>query len=175
MARVVCGQWEDALHQRETCMRRIETTESKLNTYSRLVVALRNAEVHKMESFCRTFNEYLNAFLARCFDEPIQVMLVLSMDKGDRQKAKFQVQYKNMPIELSMLSNGEFQRVLLGAQVALAWMLQSPLLILDEITSHLDEETSCRVYEAVQSVECDTCLVVAHNTIQGIFPNTCAV
>ena len=57
-----------------------------------------------------------------------------------------------------MLSGGEQQRV----AVARALLTRAPILLLDESTSALDEETEARMLQNISAMRDKTCLIVTH-------------
>ena len=58
------------------------------------------------------------------------------------------------------LSEGQAQRV----AIARALLSKAPILLLDESTSALDEETEAKVLENISSLKDKTCLIVTHRS-----------
>ena len=83
------------------------------------------------------------------------------------------IEYKGMECDLQMLSGGEMSRIVLAYTLALAEMFNSPLLLLDECTSSLDQETTNHVFDAIKEhFNGKLTIIVAHQVVTGIFDRT---
>lgn len=63
--------------------------------------------------------------------------------------------------EGSQLSGGQKQRVAL----ARAFLAEAPILILDEPTSNLDEQSAQRIIEAIANMRSKTRIVITHDEV----------
>ena len=83
-----------------------------------------------------------------------------------------EIEYKGMECELNMLSGGELSRIILAYTLALTELFNSPLVLLDESTASLDQESTNIVFDAIKE-HCNTktVIIIAHQVIQGGFEN----
>ena len=90
-----------------------------------------------------TINTHARGYLD-CFfvDNPISVQLVPFKEtkKITKPCINMIIEYKGMECDLTMLSGGELSRVVLAYTLALSEMFNTPLLLLDECTSSLDQD-----------------------------------
>jgi DNA repair exonuclease SbcCD ATPase subunit len=120
-----------------------------------------------------SLNSYVKTYLDMFFvDEPISI--ILKPFKKTKTKVKtqlnFEIVYKNMDCNLNMLSGGEVSRVILAYTLALSEMTNSPLLLLDECTSSLDQELTGDVFEVIKdNFKNKTVIFIAHQIVTGQF------
>ncbi len=77
-----------------------------------------------------------------------------------------------MECDINMLSGGELQRVIIAFTLSLAEMSQSPLLLLDECTSNLDQDLTNTVVGGIKKhFSQKNVLIIAHQVVSGIFDN----
>ena len=78
-----------------------------------------------------------------------------------------------MECNLNMLSGGELSRVILAFGLGLNEMFNTPLLLLDECTSNLDQELTNTVFTSLKDNFGDKLIIViAHQVVTGIFDKT---
>lgn len=122
--------------------------------------------------------EHVNSFAENMFTEPITVEL-LTLKKTATQNEKVQVQlevfYKNMKCDVSLLSGGEQARLNLAFILAFAHTFEVPLLLLDECTSHLDQELTETVIEQINTVGIPKVILIAHQLVEGNFQDILAI
>jgi ABC-type transport system involved in cytochrome bd biosynthesis fused ATPase/permease subunit len=81
-----------------------------------------------------------------------------------------EIEYKGMEADMNMLSGGELSRVILAYTLALAEMFNTPLLLLDECTASLDEDTTNTVFEVIKdNFHGKMVIIIAHQVIEGGF------
>jgi ABC-type transport system involved in cytochrome bd biosynthesis fused ATPase/permease subunit len=80
------------------------------------------------------------------------------------------IQYKGHSVDVSNLSGGERDRVILAFTMTIADMGMTPVLLLDECVSSLDQENANNVFECIKT-QCKDKLVilVAHQIVTGMF------
>lgn len=124
--------------------------------------------------------EYLELFFP---DNPIIVTLCtfkenkkknISLKDSSLRSSKPQINmeiiYKGMEADISMLSGGELARVVLAFTLSLSEIFNSPLLLLDECTSSLDQETTSIVMEGIKKNFSEKLVIsIAHQVISGDF------
>lgn len=119
--------------------------------------------------------EYLDLFFP---NEPIIVRLLPFKDFKDNKKISkpqinIQVDYRGIESDISILSGGEISRVILAFTLALSEIFNSPLILLDECTASLDQETTSTVINAIRkNFSNRLVLVIAHQVISGDFDKT---
>lgn len=111
------------------------------------------AELIALTNTINELNSMTNVYLQEFFNDPIFVNL--SCFKEDRKKNEkpeinIEIKYKDMDCSLSSLSGGEYARVNLAFTLSLAQMFKTPMLLLDETMSALDEETADMVFKSIR-------------------------
>jgi ABC-type transport system involved in cytochrome bd biosynthesis fused ATPase/permease subunit len=75
-----------------------------------------------------------------------------------------------MEADINMLSGGELSRVILAYTMALAEMFNTPLLLLDECTSSLDQDLTETVFNSIrENFNGKITLLIAHQVVMGTF------
>jgi len=133
------------------------------------------AESIAITNVIHSINAHANVYLESFFnDTPISVQLQPFKETKKQVKPTINVttEYKGMEIELNMLSGGELSRVILAYTLALSEIFNTPLLMLDECTSSLDEELTNEVFSSIKEhfSEKNT-LIIAHQVVTGTFDN----
>ena len=152
----------------------------KRNEYGALMTLRENileAESMVVMNIVESINTHARVYLDSFFeDDPITVRLqAFKQTKKNNNKAQInmEIEYKGMECELQMLSGGEMSRIVLAYTLALAEMFNTPLLLLDECTSSLDQETTTHVFDAIKEhFNGKLTIIVAHQVITGVFDNT---
>lgn len=152
----------------------------KRNEYGALMTLRENileAESMVVMNIVESINTHARVYLDSFFeDDPITVRLqAFKQTKKNNNKAQInmEIEYKGMECELQMLSGGEMSRIVLAYTLALAEMFNTPLLLLDECTSSLDQETTTHVFDAIKEhFNGKLTIIVAHQVITGVFDKT---
>lgn len=116
--------------------------------------------------------EYLDIFFPT---DPIVVRLLPfkeSKKKNVQSKPQInmEIDYKGMEADITMLSGGELARVVLAYTLALAEIFNSSLLLLDECTASLDQESTSIVMEGIRkNFSNKLVIVIAHQVVSGDF------
>jgi len=123
----------------------------------------------KIEEINNTAKLYLDYFFK---DDPISVIVytVKERAKGEKVEINLRILYKEVEMNLNNLSGGERNRVIIAFTLALNELFHSPILMIDEATSSLNQELAEEVIEAIK----DNCknkliVVIAHQCVTGIF------
>ena len=127
------------------------------------------AMVNIIESINTHARVYLDAFFS---DNPISVQLQPFKEnkKTTKPMINIEIEYKGMEADMNMLSGGELSRVILAYTLALAEMFNTPLLLLDECTASLDEDTTNTVFEVIKdNFHGKMVIIIAHQVIEGGF------
>lgn len=151
----------------------IEDTEL-LNAVLSLKEKIMESEMIAIMNTIEIINTHAQMYLD-CFfsDDPIVVTLKCFKEskKSDKPQINMDIYYKNdVDCDLNSLSGGESARVVLAFTLALSDMFNTPMLMLDECTASLDEETTATVFEAIkENMKGKPVLVIGHQIVQGIF------
>ena len=156
---------------------KIENDEIKVRSEYAASTKLRDkileAESLAMSNIIDSINQHANIYLESFFqNDPITVTLHAFKEGKDciKPKINVNVEYKGMDTDLSPLSGGELSRVVLAYTLALAEMFNTPLLMLDECTSNLDQDLSGVVFDAIrENFNGKHTIVIAHQVIEGTF------
>ena len=141
--------------------------------YEKILEAESIAMINIINSINNHTQGYLEAFFP---DHPISARLLpfKELHSGKKSKEKpqinIQVEYKEMEIDLRALSGGELSRVILAFTLALGEIFNTPLLLLDECTSSLDQELTTTVTSAIKETYADKMvIIIAHQVVSGLF------
>jgi exonuclease SbcC len=131
------------------------------------------AESIAMLNIIDSINTHARVYLD-CFfpDNPISVNLQTFKEtkKSTKPQINIEIEYKGMEADLNMLSGGELSRVILAYTMALAEMFNTPLLLLDECTSSLDQDLTETVFNAIRdNFNGKMTLLIAHQVVTGTF------
>jgi DNA repair exonuclease SbcCD ATPase subunit len=132
------------------------------------------AESIAIYNMVETINIHAQNYLEYFFpDNPIIVKLLCFKEtkKNDNKpQINIEIDYKGNECDLGSLSGGELQRVVLAFTLALSEIFNSPLLMLDESTSNLDQELTNLVFDVIKEHFKDKLvLIVAHQIVVGLF------
>lgn len=146
--------------------------EKRMNAMTELRQLILKTESEWIELKLAEISRLVNVYAEEMFTEPISVQLRMTR-KTQTQTEKVQVQlevfYKNMNCDISLLSGGEQARLNLAFILAFAHVFHSPLLLLDECTSNLDQELTTTVLEHIESVGIPKVVLIAHQIVEGNF------
>ena len=105
---------------------------------------------------------------------PISVRLLPFKEtkKSIKPQINIEVEHKGMESGLGRLSGGERSRVILSFTLALADIFNTPLIMLDECTSSLDQDLNNVVVNSLRNhFQNKLILMIAHQSIEGIYDN----
>ena len=148
----------------------------KLTSATTLREKIQEAESLTIYNIIQTINNHLQSYLEIFFEENPMVIMLQSFKEDKKQNKKPQINlaidYKGMECDINMLSGGELQRVIIAFTLSLAEMSQSPLLLLDECTSNLDQDLTNTVIGGIKKhFSQKNVLIIAHQVVSGIFDN----
>ena len=131
------------------------------------------AESIAMLNVIDSINSHARIYLD-CFfpDNPISVNLQTFKEtkKSTKPQINIEIEYKGMEADINMLSGGELSRVILAYTMALAEMFNTPLLLLDECTSSLDQDLTETVFNSIrENFNGKITLLIAHQVVMGTF------
>ena len=168
------GHYQDEVNK--TTMHREKEGEARnrFAAATELRERISEAESISMSNIVDSINTHARIYTDAFFqDHPISVQLQAfkeSKKKEVRPAINIVIDYKGLECDMTMLSGGEQSRVVLAYTLALAEMFHTPLMLLDECTSSLDQELTSVVFEAIKSNFNGTMiLIIAHQIIQGTF------
>lgn len=145
----------------------------KYNASVLLKEKILEAESISILNIIETINNHSQVYLDHFFpDNPILVKLQTFKEtkKDNKPQITIDIDYKGMETDLSSLSGGELSRVILAFTLALSEIFNSPILLLDESTASLDQDSTTIVFDAIkENFKNKFVLIVAHQVILGIF------
>ena len=123
-----------------------------------------------IEKINANIERYLNVFFE---DEPMSVQILpFKEDKKKNLKPQINLKilYKEMDCDINMLSGGELQRLVIAFNLAFCDMFDLPLVLLDECTSNLDQDTTQVIVEGIKEHFTDRpVIMIAHQVVSGMF------
>lgn len=153
---------------------RYQKMDERLKALWKLRDHIKNAERKAVLDFVDSLNIQANLYIEEFFpDQDIIVNLKTTMEtKAGKEKIalNFEVEYRGTVGDLSFLSGGERDRVNLAYTLALSELVNSRLLLIDEATSSLDQETMNNVVETMkEKYKGKLILCICHNAELGMF------
>ena len=132
------------------------------------------AEAVSMANIVDIINTHARIYTDAFFpDNPICIQLQAFKENKKKEvkpSINLAIDYKGLECDMTMLSGGEQSRVVLAYALALAEMFSTPLMLLDECTSSLDQELTSVVFDAIRTnFNGRMTLIIAHQIIQGTF------
>jgi DNA repair exonuclease SbcCD ATPase subunit len=155
----------------------LKTKESKYKTEHAASTMLKEkileAESLAIGNIVNSINIHAQEYLDLFFNEPIVVRLnPFKTDKKQSTKPQInlEIDYKGISSDISMLSGGEVARVILAYTLALSEIVNAGVIMLDESTASLDQESTSVVMDGIRKNFGDKLvIVIAHQVISGEF------
>ena len=135
------------------------------------------AESIAMLNIISSINTHTQPYLD-CFfpNDPISIKLVPFKEskKGQsvtkKPQINLEIEYKGMEADINILSGGEISRVILAFTLALGEMFNTPIMMLDECTSSLDQELTGVVMDGIrENFNGKLVIIIAHQVVTGGF------
>lgn len=177
-------QYEKEHESYDSCVKKINVlrdeeiiSRKQYSAATMLKDKITKAESIAMSNIISSINAHTQPYMD-CFfqDNPISVRLVPFKEtkKGSSVHTKpqinLQIEYKGMESDINSLSGGELSRVVLAFALALGEMFNTPLMLLDECTSSLDQDLNNIVMDGIKSnFNGKIVLVIAHQCIEGSY------
>ena len=148
----------------------------KLTNINLLKEKINETEAITIFNIIETINKHAQIYLDIFFDEnPINISLMPYKEdkkKNKKPQVNVQIEYKGMECDLNTLSGGEIQRTVIAFTLALSEIFNSPLLLLDECTSNLDQELTNLIIQGIkENYSGKNIILIAHQVVAGIFDN----
>ena len=162
--------WEVKVKELELAQK---IAENEHASATKLKEKILEAESVAMLNIIDSINAHARVYLD-CFfpDNPISVNLQTFKEtkKSTKPQINIEIEYKGMEADINMLSGGELSRVILAYTMALAEMFNTPLLLLDECTSSLDQDLTETVFNSIrENFNGKITLLIAHQVVMGTF------
>lgn len=161
----------DTLEKEETECRKLYASATLLRE------KILEAESIAMLNIISSINSHSQGYLDSFFpDNPISVKLTPFKETKNgksitkKPQINLEIEYKGMEADINMLSGGELSRVILAYALALGEMFNTPMIMLDECTSSLDQELTCVVMDGIREhFDGKLVLIIAHQVVKGQF------
>lgn len=144
-----------------------------LDTHTRLLDYLVEAEFNIYYSICNTLNSYLDEITPTLFQKDIRMQVkTIKITAGKREKPSIHIVviYNGHARDPREFSVGEKKRLSFAMTLAMLKFSKSPIVILDEIFAYLhssDHENAIQIVHAHCKSENLVTLCVCHTTISG--------
>jgi DNA repair exonuclease SbcCD ATPase subunit len=151
----------------------VKEYEKLLSSSMRFKEKIAEAVSITLTNLINTINTNVQVYLDSFFDtEPLSAVIsgFKTVKKTKKPKINIEITYKNNSVDINSLSGGERDRVILAFTLTLSDMTNSPLIILDECVSSLDQGNADNVFHGIKE-HCKDKLVIliAHQIITGGF------
>jgi ABC-type glutathione transport system ATPase component len=166
---------QNLINQKSLVAQESKVAEDRLEATIRLKQFSEQAQMESIASVVESINMASKEFLDLLFpDNPISVALLpykQTKDAGVRAKFSTVIKYKGCEYsDIDEISGGEYDRIVLAYQLALNQIYQSPILLLDEAFTAVEEELFLLAMDALKLIaENKLIVVVSHGAIQGLF------
>lgn len=155
-------------------------TKTKLQSIFKLKEFVKTAETTLLDRAINQINQYVANYLDIFFQtDPITIRLYVKEDEKSASRNGqlcLSVDYKGMDADLSILSGGELQRVVIAYNLAMSEIFSVPMILLDECTSNLDQELTEIVVKGIKyNCKGKTMIMIAHQVVSGIFDNVISI
>lgn len=131
------------------------------------------AESVALRNVISSINSHTQIYLDEFFPKnPIVVRLLPFKEtkKSTKPQINIEVHHKGMESGLGRLSGGEKSRVILAFTLALSDIFNTPLIMLDECTSSLDQDLNNTVVNSLRThFQNKIVLMIAHQSVEGIY------
>ena len=118
-------------------------------------------------------NQHVETYINLFFEDDPMTVEVLPFTENKKKVVKPQINlrisYKGMDCDLGMLSGGELQRLVISFNLALCDMFDLPMVLLDECTSNLDQETTQVIVDGIKENFDKPVVMIAHQVVSGMF------
>lgn len=146
---------------------------AKYNACLKLKEKVAEAESIALTNVINSINAHVQSYLDTFFPaDPMSARLCAFKETKKSEKAmiNIEIDYKGAEFKTDMLSGGEYSRLMLAYTLALAELFNSPLLMLDECTSSLDQELTNTVIDGIKSAHgTKLVIMVVHQAVCGLF------
>lgn len=126
-----------------------------------------------LKNVISSINSHTQIYLDEFFTKnPISVRLLPFKEtkKSTKPQINIEVHHKGMESGLGRLSGGEKSRVILAFTLALSDIFNTPLIMLDECTSSLDQDLNNTVVNSLRThFQNKIVLMIAHQSVEGIY------
>ena len=161
------------LNQQIECVRIEEHCRRKYTSATKLKEKIADAEAVSLMSIVDRINAQVQTYLEAFFpDSPMIAMLSCFKEtkKNNKAQINLEINYKNTDCNLNDLSGGELSRVNLAFTLALNEIFNCPILLLDEVTTSLDEFTTTIIFDYLKEhLKNKLVIVIAHQITEGVF------
>lgn len=131
------------------------------------------AEGISISNLIETINTHVQNYLDYFFeDNPMTAVLKSFKDVKNTKKptVNILIEYKGMECDVDSLSEGEKDRLILAYTLALAEICKTEILLLDEVISSLDQESTANVVNSLKELYTGKLIIlVGHQIVKGSF------
>jgi DNA repair exonuclease SbcCD ATPase subunit len=160
--------------------RECRVAKEKMAAADLMKTKINEAEAIAISNMIRSINTHASMYLDLFFEEPISVTLLpfkRNQKKQEKPQINIRVDYKGMETEISPLSGGEKDRIILAYALAFSEMNNSPFLLLDECIKSLDSSLAAKVVTAIKhnyvgalsNQSGKLVILIAHQIVRGLF------
>jgi len=141
--------------------------------YSIILEGIEHAEGVLLSKFIDTINHNLSIHLDAFFEEPMHVQIKpFKESKNNKEKPviNLDIFYKGNETDLTNLSGGEYDRLNLALTLTFNCIANSPVLILDESLSSINQELSTEIIMHIKETISDKLVwMTQHQAVKGMF------
>ena len=166
-------EYDQWVKRKDGLIEREKLTSKRLNASKKLKQTISEAESIAISNLIEKVNEHVETYINLFFEDDPMTVEVLPFTENKKKVVKPQINlrisYKGMDCDLGMLSGGELQRLVISFNLALCDMFDLPMVLLDECTSNLDQETTQVIVDGIKDNFDKPVVMIAHQVVSGMF------
>jgi len=157
----------------DTLQIKYKQVEKDCVNYNIISEGIEHSESVLLSKFIDTINHNLSIHLDAFFEEPMHVQ-IKSFKEGKTNKEKpvinLEIFYKGSDTDLTNLSGGEYDRLNLALTLTFNCISNSPILILDESLSSINQELSTEIIAHMkETISHKLVWMTQHQAVKGMF------
>lgn len=166
-------EYEQWVTRKDGLIEHEKLTSKRLNASKKLKQTISEAESIAISNLIEKINHHVETYINLFFEDDPMTVEILPFTENKKKVVKPQINlrisYKGMDCDLGMLSGGELQRLVISFNLALCDMFDLPMVLLDECTSNLDQETTQVIVDGIKENFDKPVVMIAHQVVSGMF------
>lgn len=166
-------EYDQWVKRKDGLVEREKLTSKRLNASKKLKETISEAESIAISNLIDKINQHVETYINLFFEDDPMTVEILPFTENKKKVVKPQINlrisYKGMDCDLGMLSGGELQRLVISFNLALCDMFDLPMVLLDECTSNLDQETTQVIVDGIKENFDKPVVMIAHQVVSGMF------
>lgn len=161
--------YNDYIDKKEEIEAKLKKIENSCLSIEILKKKINIAQNIAIENIIETIEISSQHYIDKFFLEPMVIKLN-TFSKTNKPQINLDIFYKDNDTEFKSLSGGEQDRLILAFTLALSELFNTKLILLDEIISSLDIESTTSIIETIKdNIQDKLVIFIAHQIVNGHF------